>query len=74
MPLELEDDGIPLKNEFLENIRLKEEKQKIKENIIFESYKEGSYKKFERELLESSDDIFDSKGDDISKKQFLKVN
>lgn len=67
----LEDDGKPLKNEFLENIKMQEEKQKLKEQIILENYKDESYKNFVKELLEHSDDIFDSKGDDISKKEFL---
>jgi hypothetical protein len=72
LPCDLEDDGMPLKNEFLEDIRLKEEKQKIKEKTILENHKEETYKTFVKDLLESSDDIFDSKGDDISDKEFLK--
>ena len=72
LPCDLEDDGKPLKNEFLENVQIKEEKQKIKEKVVFENYKEESYKSFVKDLLEASDDIFDSKGDDISKKDFLK--
>lgn len=72
LPCDLQDDGQPLKNEYLEELRLKEEKQQIKERVILENYKEESYKNFVNDLLEASDDIFDSKGDDISKKEFLK--
>lgn len=72
IPSDLEDDGKPLKNEYLEELRLKEEKQKIKEKVILENHKEESYKTFVKDLLEASDDIFDSKGDDISDKEFLK--
>lgn len=72
VPCDLEDDGQPLKNEYLEELRLKEEKQQIKERVILENYKEESYKQFVNDLLEASDDIFDSKGDDISRKEFLK--
>jgi hypothetical protein len=71
-PSDMEDDGMPLKNEFLESVRMKEEKQKIKEKNVIQNHKEESYKTFVKELLEVSDDIFDSKGDDISKKEFLK--
>ncbi len=72
LPCDLEDDGKPLRNEFLEELRLREEKRKDKERIILENHKEESYKNFVKGLLEASDDIFDSKGDDISKKEFLK--
>ena len=71
VPCTLEDDGKPLENEFLKEIRLREEKQKEKERVILENYKEESYKNLVKELLEHSDDVFDSKGDDISKKEYL---
>ncbi len=72
IPSNLEDDGKPLENEFLKDVRMREEKQKLKEKLILQNHKEESYKSFVNGLLESSDDIFDSKGDDITKKDFLK--
>jgi len=61
----LSDNGLPLKNEFLE-------KQKDKERIVLQDYKEKSYTSFVKDLLQFSDDIFDSKGNNISDKEFLK--
>lgn len=72
IPSNLEDDGKPLMNEFLEELKLKAEKQKIKEKKVLEIHKEETYKTFVKDLLEASDDIFDSKGDDITEKDFLK--
>jgi hypothetical protein len=65
------DDGSPLKNEFLMKIEVATEKLESKKRDLLQDYKEKSYKDFVDDLKEASDDIFDSKGDDISEKDYL---
>jgi hypothetical protein len=65
------DDGSPLKNEFLMKIEVATEKLESKKRDLLQDYKEKSYKEFVDDLKEASDDVFDSKGDDISEKDYL---
>lgn len=68
----LDDDGKPLENIFLKEKALREEKLEVKKRVVFENFREERFKNFKSDLLQHSDDVFDSKGDDISEDEYLK--
>jgi hypothetical protein len=65
------DDGSPLRNEFLVKVSERAERLEVKKKDLFSVYKEDNFKELVSDLKESTDDLFDSKGDDISDKEFL---
>lgn len=67
----LNDDGKYLTNEALDLKERLKHLKKSRETRLMQNYKEKRYDDLINDIYEHTDDLFDSKGDDITEKDFL---